>query len=459
MLAMHSSFRRITVRRLFAGAALATAFLLALLATPALAQWPTTCVELNDIVEADLGNSQNVGIYQRVFGDQAEQACRNDHRGDVQSTFAWALPTPAPAPASQPAPAPAPAPAPLPASPAISEVTLMVASPFVFQDGTIWIGTAAGGVLRSTNTGANFQQVISGLPNLTINAILPSPNLNLDGVVLVATDAGVARSTNRGETWTVASGLPAGRIGGLAASSAFETDNAFFAVADAGGLFESTDGGANWSSVPAAHGNGLAPGRYLGLAAVDGRGSSRHVFAWTSTSLLGSNNNGRGFRTQVSRGALPNDLLISAVAFHPEFRSKPIIFVGSVQHGVYRSRDAGESFSKVIENHKDELGRINTIALSPNITRDGTVAVGTTKKGLYLSRKVVRVGTVNDPGNKSDWKHRSVNLNISKVRGIAFSNNYLQDRSLWAAGEVQFAFSHSAAADWYTYPNPVGPIG
>ena len=57
----------------------------------AAAQWPTTCVELNDIVEAHLGNHHNVGIYQQVFGDQAEQACRNDHRNDVRSVFAWAI--------------------------------------------------------------------------------------------------------------------------------------------------------------------------------------------------------------------------------------------------------------------------------------------------------------------------------------------------------------------------------
>lgn len=57
----------------------------------AAAQWPTTCVELNDIVEAHLGNHHNVGIYQKVFGDQAEQACRNDHRDDVRGVFAWAI--------------------------------------------------------------------------------------------------------------------------------------------------------------------------------------------------------------------------------------------------------------------------------------------------------------------------------------------------------------------------------
>ena len=36
------------------------------------AQWPTTCVELNDLAEAAVGNHQNVGIYQRTYGDQAE---------------------------------------------------------------------------------------------------------------------------------------------------------------------------------------------------------------------------------------------------------------------------------------------------------------------------------------------------------------------------------------------------
>ena len=60
-------------------------------ATLALEQWPTTCVDLNDIVEAHLGNDGNVGIYQRVFGDEAEQGCQNDHRDDVRGVFGWAF--------------------------------------------------------------------------------------------------------------------------------------------------------------------------------------------------------------------------------------------------------------------------------------------------------------------------------------------------------------------------------
>lgn len=65
-------------------------------ATAAPQQWPTTCVDLNDIVEAHLGNDGNVGIYQRVFGDQAEQGCQNDHRADVRGVFSWAFDQAAP---------------------------------------------------------------------------------------------------------------------------------------------------------------------------------------------------------------------------------------------------------------------------------------------------------------------------------------------------------------------------
>ena len=56
-------------------------------------QWPTTCIELNDIVEEHLGNTHNVGIYQNTFGDEAEAACRNDHRNDVIAVFSWAIAT------------------------------------------------------------------------------------------------------------------------------------------------------------------------------------------------------------------------------------------------------------------------------------------------------------------------------------------------------------------------------
>ncbi len=63
-------------------AAVAVAVLLSAAVSAALAQWPTTCVELNDLAEAAAGNVDNVGIYQRTYGEQAEAVCQAEHRND-----------------------------------------------------------------------------------------------------------------------------------------------------------------------------------------------------------------------------------------------------------------------------------------------------------------------------------------------------------------------------------------
>lgn len=54
--------------------------LLGITVSAVLAEWPTSCVELNDLIEAGRGNDHNIGIYQRVHGDQAEAVCRSEHR-------------------------------------------------------------------------------------------------------------------------------------------------------------------------------------------------------------------------------------------------------------------------------------------------------------------------------------------------------------------------------------------
>lgn len=38
-----------------------------------------------------LRNDGNVEVYQRVFGEEAEQVCQTDHREDVRGAFGWAF--------------------------------------------------------------------------------------------------------------------------------------------------------------------------------------------------------------------------------------------------------------------------------------------------------------------------------------------------------------------------------
>ena len=83
-------------------------------ASPAVAVWPTTCIEANDAFEFAAGRHENVGIYQRVYGNAAaaEAACRRDHRDDISSAFWWAVQgvDRAPGPVATPEPTPAPPP-------------------------------------------------------------------------------------------------------------------------------------------------------------------------------------------------------------------------------------------------------------------------------------------------------------------------------------------------------------
>ncbi len=65
---------------------------------PLRSDWETvlSCLELNDLVEARLDRPENVGLYQRAFGNEftdfpAERVCRDDHRTDIQKVFGWAF--------------------------------------------------------------------------------------------------------------------------------------------------------------------------------------------------------------------------------------------------------------------------------------------------------------------------------------------------------------------------------
>lgn len=125
------------------------------------------------------------------------------------------IPVPTATPTATPAPTPAPTAVPAPAPAAIGSVWNVTTSPLFAQDQIIWIGTATGGVLRSTDAGITFTQVHQGLGNLAINMLAASPVFGTDSMVLVATNDGVFRSTDGGVTWSATTGIPPGRVGGL----------------------------------------------------------------------------------------------------------------------------------------------------------------------------------------------------------------------------------------------------
>jgi hypothetical protein len=131
-------------------------------------------------------------------------------------------------------------------------VTAIAIDPRDKSGNTVYLGTAAGGIWRSTNGGTNWTPVADTLPTLSIGAVAVDPS---DGAVIVGTGegntnsdsylgAGVYRSATGTGGWTKSSGVPAGVL-----VTHIEIADAFVYVGTSNGLYRSTDSGQTFSHV------------------------------------------------------------------------------------------------------------------------------------------------------------------------------------------------------------------
>jgi hypothetical protein len=119
----------------------------------------------------------------------------------------------------------------------------------------LYLGTAEGVLYRSDVGGQSWQRLTPGFPRRgqSLDSIVVSPT----GTLLVGywdlrgAGGGVAISTNRGQTFTIAAGLAGESIRSLALSPS----DARVAVAGArSGIFASRDGGSSWARIsPEGH--------------------------------------------------------------------------------------------------------------------------------------------------------------------------------------------------------------
>jgi photosystem II stability/assembly factor-like uncharacterized protein len=109
------------------------------------------------------------------------------------------------------------------------------------------VATRSGGVYKSTNGGALWSPVNTGLTSPTIQALGISPNYPADHTVFAGTPYfGVFFSTDGGANWNETnSGLSSLDIHALAFSPNYTSDETVLA-GSGDGVFLSQDGGASW---------------------------------------------------------------------------------------------------------------------------------------------------------------------------------------------------------------------
>jgi len=226
--------------------------------------------------------------------------------------------------------------------------------------GHIFAGTS-GGVFRSTNNGANWILANSGLTEPFVRALVINPG----GHIFAGTNVGGFRSTDDGANWTIVG--PTAQVYSVVIN--FNGPPAFighiFAGTEGSGIFRSTDNGANWTAVN----TGLTRW-YVPALAINSGG---HIFGGTTAGsdagVVRSTNNG-GDWVPVLSGLHISSLVVNSPAH---------IFAGTPFAGVFRSTNNGATWDSV----NSGLTNLSVWALS--IISTGYIFAGTGSGGVFRS--------------------------------------------------------------------------
>jgi len=265
--------------------------------------------------------------------------------------------------------------------------------------------------LKSTNGGESWQQTkmlddeqLRGRHHGLVIAL--SPNFRDDGTLYVGTHRGIIlKSSDRGETFEIVKDTGT-TIGGLVAVTGADSGSTVFA-GDIHGVHRSADGGRTWQfsdlvgdhlhfeispppEMAAPYGSNFVEhlhvqrGKALGikLAASPNYAEDQTVFAGTGNGLLITRDGGREWELADS-GGLDAASYIEAVAVSPNFAEDGLVLVSVRGNGHFRSRDGGRTFTQVAPQLIDDqilLGhfpgvvpKFPAIVFSPTYAADGAV--------------------------------------------------------------------------------------
>lgn len=223
---------------------------------------------------------------------------------------------------------------------------------------TVFAGTAGSGVFKSTNGGDNWSAINSGLTDLIIRTVtVDSANSSL--LYLGTSNRGVFRSTNGGSTWKA---INTGENGMTV--NALNIDPGNHSVIYAGtdqGVFKTTNGGASWTSANA----GLNQGTFVNVLAIDPIATS-NIYAGLSFGGVYKSTNG-GSNWNVT-GLINTN--IRSLVIDPSMAST---LYAATDNGALKSTDGGINWSGINKGLTNRS--VNVLIISP--ADSSTIYAGT----------------------------------------------------------------------------------
>jgi len=215
-----------------------------------------------------------------------------------------------------------------------------------------------GDAYRSTDNGATWEKIISGLDlDFGMRRLLVNAN---DDIFAGSVGSGIYRSGDGGDSWGTANqGLTGFRINGFAVSPAGD----IFAAALPGSIFRSTNHGGEWEKVN----TGLRDPLCFAVAV----NSGGDVFTATLAGMYRSRDNGNTW-SEINEGLSPS--LVNTILVSPTNQD---IYIGTANSGVYYSDNNGNSWRPHNEGLSDLF--VSTLVSNAN----GDLFAGTQQQGIF----------------------------------------------------------------------------
>jgi photosystem II stability/assembly factor-like uncharacterized protein len=227
---------------------------------------------------------------------------------------------------------------------------------------TVFYGTRAHGLHRSTDGGVRFSRIGSEIAPGAVDAI----SIDASGGIFALSEAGLYRSKDGGTSWALVDGVPSGaRSYGLVTDP--QNINNIYLTREGRGVYRSNDGGVTWSLSADGLQNlqlfdlDLHPTNSAMLFATTWRGVHLSVDAGTTWQRVGT------FSTAMNLAIDPA---------HPDR-----IYAVTHQQGIHKSIDGGQTWSAANGALGAELPKFVGLAISPT----GRLFAGTELQGLYVS--------------------------------------------------------------------------
>ncbi|RPJ52367.1 MAG: hypothetical protein EHM21_00380, partial [Chloroflexi bacterium] len=170
-------------------------------------------------------------------------------------------------------------------------------------------------------------------------------------------------------------------------------------------------------------------------------GQNGLVFAASSTGLQRSADGGQTWTDALAELNLTGTLPVISLAISPDFEQQPKVIAGA-PGGVFHST-AGQSWRAVVM--ANPAPTVSSLAISPNYSRDETVFAGTMEDGVFISR---------DGGERwVTWNFGLLDLN---VMCLGISPDFANDETVFAGTESGIFRSTNGGRAWREIEVPFG---